>query len=684
MIQLRLEALEGRLLLAPMAPLDTSFGSAGTVSGPFGAGSDQVQVTRTALQSDGKIVLAGTLKTAGTDIAVVRIDGAGRLDPTFGPGGVTRIAFRSDTPTALGGLAIDSQGRIVVGVQTQVSFPRFFSAARLTPSGQLDSTFGTAGTASTQANPNAAIGALAIAPGDQVVLGGGGASNSTSLTATAYLVRFTASGAVDTPFGTGGLATVTYAGSSRPVSGNPAHDLFVLPDGRMLLAGDALFGNQTPLVVTRLTSSGALDPTFAGGAGFTVLSSFSVQPESPSETAAAVQPDDSLIVGGELAGSAQAALERLTPSGVPDASFADQGVRRLPLPSQPGFAANESAVSNIALQADGKVVTLLRTVSIGGRASSIGGRGEYLLRFLPTGAVDPSFSSAEVEMITPGVATDLAVQPDGKYVVVGNGSPSPAADFQAGGPTYLVQRYQGATAPAAFRAITPISVGPSTGTWYVRRTGPDGTSSVTSFLFGLPGWKPVVGDFDGSGTKGIGVFDPSTATWYLKPAFSSSVISFSYGAPGWIPVVGDWDGDGVATVGVVDPSTMTWYLRNSNSAGAPDFTPFQYGAPGWVPVVGDWTGKYQTTVGVVDPATMTWYLRNSNSAGGPDITPFQYGAPGWVPVVGDWGLTFTTTAGAVDPSVARWLLRKSDNGGAPDAGSFLYGLTGWIPLAGPF
>src|SRR5947207_2689176 len=84
------------------------------------------------------------------------------------------------------------------------------------------------------------------------------------------------------------------------------------------------------------------------------------------------------------------------------------------------------------------------------------------------------------------------------------------------------------------------------------------------------------------------------------------------------------------TIGVFDPSTGTWYLRNEDSPGIPDAGVFKYGLPGWVPVVGDWTDQGQTTVGVVDPASVTWYLRNENSAGAPDAAVFRYGAPGWL------------------------------------------------------
>src|SRR4051812_47526162 len=68
------------------------------------------------------------------------------------------------------------------------------------------------------------------------------------------------------------------------------------------------------------------------------------------------------------------------------------------------------------------------------------------------------------------------------------------------------------------------------------------------------------------------------------------------------------------TAGVFDPKTATWYLRNSNTAGGPDAGQFRYGSPGMVPVAGDWDGNGSSTPGVFDPKTATWYLRDSNSA----------------------------------------------------------------------
>jgi hypothetical protein len=134
------------------------------------------------------------------------------------------------------------------------------------------------------------------------------------------------------------------------------------------------------------------------------------------------------------------------------------------------------------------------------------------------------------------------------------------------------------------------------------------------------------------------VFDPVSATWYLRNSNSSGAAdagSFQYGLPGWIPVVGKWDGK-TTGIGVIDPSSGMWYLRRTATAGAADFAVFPYGLAGWRPVVGDWGATGRTGIGMFDPSSSIWYLRDSASPGGPDHTPFSYGLGTWQPLGGAW------------------------------------------------
>lgn len=171
------------------------------------------------------------------------------------------------------------------------------------------------------------------------------------------------------------------------------------------------------------------------------------------------------------------------------------------------------------------------------------------------------------------------------------------------------------------------------GSWYLRASLSGGPADKV-FGYGMAGWTPVCGDWDGDGRDGIGVYD-GKGTWYLRnsPSPGPADAVFSYGWSGATPVVGDWDGDGAVSVGVWDRSTGTWMLRQSNTPGPPE-AQFQYGFSGAVPVAGNWSGSgSRSGVGVV--AGGRWYLRDTPSAGSPDRS-FDYGLTTDVPVTGDW------------------------------------------------
>jgi PKD repeat protein len=75
----------------------------------------------------------------------------------------------------------------------------------------------------------------------------------------------------------------------------------------------------------------------------------------------------------------------------------------------------------------------------------------------------------------------------------------------------------------------------------------------------------------GGMTEGVGVFRPSTHTFYLRsngyPAIPATVINCGLNTD--LPVTGDWNGDGTNEVGVFRPSTHTFYLRTSGYPATP-------------------------------------------------------------------------------------------------------------------
>lgn len=147
----------------------------------------------------------------------------------------------------------------------------------------------------------------------------------------------------------------------------------------------------------------------------------------------------------------------------------------------------------------------------------------------------------------------------------------------------------------------------------------------------------------------VGVYNPATSSFYLRNSNDSGTADaaqFSFGLPGFVPIVGDWNGDGYDGIGVYDPHTATFFLRNTLSSGAPEIPHFNYGMPGWKPFAGDWDDDGIVTVGVYAPNSATFFLRNSNTTGVADIAPFNYGLAGWEPIVGDWDYDRAATTDA--------------------------------------
>lgn len=99
----------------------------------------------------GRIYVVGAIQRqtpSDYDIGLLRITDSGELDSTFGVGGLFLMAFdlgtsKSDVPA---GIVIDKQGRIVVsGTATASDTESELAIMRVTPSGQLDSSFAAAG-----------------------------------------------------------------------------------------------------------------------------------------------------------------------------------------------------------------------------------------------------------------------------------------------------------------------------------------------------------------------------------------------------------------------------------------------------------------------------------------------------------------------------------------------------------
>ena len=147
--------------------LDTAFGSGGKVTANFG--TNETQASAVTIDSSGRIVLAGQeLAASGVyDFAALRFSAAGVPDTSFnGNGQVHYDVAGGNGDDYAQGVAIDAQGRMLLTGPTFNAAHTLStsSAIRLTTSGALDTTFGTAGIVRLPGATGTTARAIAISP----------------------------------------------------------------------------------------------------------------------------------------------------------------------------------------------------------------------------------------------------------------------------------------------------------------------------------------------------------------------------------------------------------------------------------------------------------------------------------------------------------------------------------------
>ena len=174
---------------------------------------------------------------------------------------------------------------------------------------------------------------------------------------------------------------------------------------------------------------------------------------------------------------------------------------------------------------------------------------------------------------------------------------------------------------------TPGLYRQSDGYVYLRNSNSQGVADI-AFFFGNPGDYPISGDFDRDGCDTVSIFRAAEQRFYVINELGSNDgglgaadFSFIFGNPGDKPFVGDFDDDGFDTIGLHRESTGLVYFRNSNSTGVAD-NQFIYGDPGDKIVAGDWDGDGDDSIGVYRPLNGIFYLRNSNSQGNAEAWAF--------------------------------------------------------------
>jgi uncharacterized delta-60 repeat protein len=350
----------------------------GDVDATFSAQPSTLSISSLLVQPDGKIVVAGTFASYfGQPVGnLVRLNADGTQDFTFtfnSAGGLDMQSFR---PV----LALQPDGKIVVGGSFRQAggLPRS-ALARFNTDGTLDAGFVPPTTAT------AVVGAVAVQPDGRILAS---TVNNLPLVAgvTQQLVRFTAGGALDNSF------TPPAVGVRAAYSGGGT-TLLVQPDGKILFAFSS--GLVPPGYLMRLTSSGAIDPTW----------SIPILPaNSAPVTSVQLLPAGQVVFGGSpqllpLTSSVPTGAAQLTATGAVDTT--------VPIP----VLQTVGHVRNMALQPDGKLLLAGTFTEINGTAA----RG--MARLNANGSVDTAYTAAC--QVKGGYPTNVVLQPDGKALVAG-------------------------------------------------------------------------------------------------------------------------------------------------------------------------------------------------------------------------------------------------------------------------
>ena len=189
----------------------------------------------------------------------------GLPDASFGSGGFASVSAAPQGERESGNaMAVDTLGRVLVGGVVQNNEPSDpnsgWTLARFTSSGALDTGFGTNGLAQAPglfgANVAGEIRTLAVVPGSDKIIAGG-TTIGPSMNTEFTVARYNENGSLDTSFGP---ADTGFVRANVSASFDELEDLALSPGGFITAVGQA--GLNTALV--RWDADGALDPAFDG------------------------------------------------------------------------------------------------------------------------------------------------------------------------------------------------------------------------------------------------------------------------------------------------------------------------------------------------------------------------------------------------------------------------------------
>ncbi|MBN1646569.1 MAG: InlB B-repeat-containing protein [Spirochaetales bacterium] len=269
-----------------------TFGTGGIYTDSmYVTGNDEARAVK--VQNNGKILIGGYAYASSQDIAVVRLNPDGSYDTDDGDGGFGltgngKFIYGIGTSECINDIAVQADGKILLAGFTGTAGPGSdFLLIRLNENGRLDTTFNSTGIVLTDVGEgdDEAL-SVQLYPDGRILVGG-------YLNDNYAIVRYNSDGSLDTTFDGDGILL----GSTviPPITKN-IRDMVLLPDGKIVVAGDYTNVSDTDIFVIRYNSNGTFDTSF--GTDMTGIVSIDVNGTNDACNSIAVQPDGKIVLGG--------------------------------------------------------------------------------------------------------------------------------------------------------------------------------------------------------------------------------------------------------------------------------------------------------------------------------------------------------------------------------------------------
>lgn len=480
---------------------DPSFGEDGivttTISGSYNL------ATATVVQPDGKILVAGHAGEPSTYKATVaRYNSDGSLDTAFGNEGTLVIpvghvkSFSKD-------IAVQEDGKIVVGAYTWNNEYGEFAAIRLNEDGSFDTSFGNQGIVIIETSSSDVAEALSIQQDGKIVLAGYSNDHFAVL-------RLNTDGSIDTDFGVNGWAITQFESALSFIM-----DIEIQEDGKIVQAG-FLLNSYEPIemAASRLNTDGTIDTAF----GTNGKVRFNIGEGNDFVSSVALQNDGKIILGGHSWISNEElrhdfALVRLNSDGSQDTSYGDNGVATAQIVDGANYT------SSIVIQEDQKVVLSGSTVKL--QDYRLG-----LVRFDTDGSLDETFGGDGTGMVSPNLngqdsfGEGLALQEDGKIIMVGRTYPT------FGTSAMVVMRFDNSILGVTDNFLSEVRLYPNPASEYIMLQLNESSSSLNVEIVDILGKRVYASEV--SQNERLDVSNLVQGTYFVKLSLSgkSEVIRF--------------------------------------------------------------------------------------------------------------------------------------------------------------